>query len=151
MIELGSQKIARKKLEKAISLEVGDCESLRFPSNHFDVTMAGFGVRNFDNLEKGLSEMYRVTKPRGIICILEFSKPKHSPVKQLYWFYCRNIIPIIGALVAHDKAAYDYLPESISRFPDGKDFEGILQKVGYTDVRSSLLTHGVATLYVGVK
>ncbi len=151
MIELGSHKIQQKGLENVIALEVGDCEALRFSSNYFDVTMAGFGVRNFDNLEKGLGEMYRVTKPKGIICILEFSKPRHAPVKQLYWFYCRHVIPIIGALVARDKAAYDYLPESISRFADGKDFERILQKVGYSEVRSRLLSSGVATLYFGVK
>jgi demethylmenaquinone methyltransferase/2-methoxy-6-polyprenyl-1,4-benzoquinol methylase len=111
----------------------------------------GFGVRNFENLEKGLGEMLRVVRPGGKLIILEFSKPKKFPIKQLFAFYSNNIIPILGKTISKDSNAYTYLPESVAAFPEGKDFENILAKVGYKDISSTLVSGGIATIYAGTK
>jgi len=151
MLEIGRQKIQKKNLQHLISLEKGDSENLQFETATFDAAMVAFGVRNFENLEKGLSEMYRVLKPGGVILVLEFSKPRNFPVKQLYNFYFKNILPFMGRLISGDAAAYTYLPESVSAFPAGEEFLKVMQKVGFEDAKQRALTFGIASIYIGYK
>ena len=136
MINYGNKKLNKQSLDKVISLEVGDSENMRFSNGYFDATTVSFGVRNFGNLEKGLSEMYRVTRNGGKIVILEFSKPTMFPFKQGYNFYFKHILPTIGKLTSKDPKAYKYLYESVQAFPDYDNFADILRKVGF---RSCLL------------
>jgi demethylmenaquinone methyltransferase/2-methoxy-6-polyprenyl-1,4-benzoquinol methylase len=147
MLEVGKRKITKKKLEEVIQLELGDSENLRFEDNIFDAVIVAFGVRNYEHLEKGLSEMFRVTKPGGHVMIIEFSKPRRFPVKQLYNFYFKSILPNIGKYVSKDDAAYTYLPESVEAFPDGKDFLSILTNVGYKETKWIPLTIGISSIY----
>jgi demethylmenaquinone methyltransferase/2-methoxy-6-polyprenyl-1,4-benzoquinol methylase len=147
MLEVGKRKITKKKLEEVIQLELGDSENLRFEDNIFDAVIVAFGVRNYEHLEKGLSEMFRVTKPGGHVMIIEFSKPRRFPVKQLYNFYFKSILPNIGKFVSKDDAAYTYLPESVEAFPDGKDFLSILTNVGYKETKWIPLTIGISSIY----
>ena len=151
MLEKGREKIKSKKLDNKIELKYGDSENLPFEDNSFNAITVGFGVRNFENLEKGLGEMLRVLTPEGKAAILEFSKPKKFPVKQSFGFYSKYIIPTIGKMVSKDKRAYAYLPESVAAFPEGKDFMDILVKVGYRDVEKKLVSGGIATIYTGRK
>lgn len=151
MLEVGRQKMKRKKVDHIITLSLGDSEDIPFESNTFDALTVGFGVRNFENLEKGLSEMLRVLKPSGKAIILEFSKPKKFPVKQLFTFYSSRLIPFIGNTVSKDKKAYSYLPESVAAFPEGEEFEKILTKLGYRNILSTPVSGGIATIYSGVK
>ena len=122
-----------------------------FKDNTFDALTVGFGVRNFENLEKGLSEMRRVLKPGKMAVILEFSKPRTFPVKQLFGFYSKTFIPFFGKLFSKDKRAYSYLPESVAAFPEGQDFVNILSKVGFTDIKTKKVSGGIATIYYGRK
>jgi demethylmenaquinone methyltransferase/2-methoxy-6-polyprenyl-1,4-benzoquinol methylase len=147
MISVGQDKIKKKGLKDLIELKLGDSENLEFQDNTFDAYTAGFGVRNFENLEKGLSEMLRVLKPNGTAIILEFSKPKAFPIKQLYNFYFNSMLPSIGKIVSKDNSAYTYLPESVDAFPDGKKFMNILSKVGYKDIEETRLMFGIASIY----
>ena len=151
MLEVGRKKIAKKGLTQLITLEQADSEDLPFADNHFDAITVAFGVRNFENLEKGLSEMLRVLKPNGKLLVLEFSQPQKFPFKQVYNFYFKNILPGLGKLVSKDSSAYTYLPESVGAFPYGKKFTTILEKVGYKNTRLQPVTFGVATIYEGVK
>lgn len=151
MLEEGRKKIKKKGKENVISMVLGDSESLPFDDNEFDALTVGFGVRNYENLEKGLSDMLRVIKPGGTAIILEFSKPKKFPVKQFFVFYSKYIIPTIGKLVSKDDAAYEYLPESVAAFPEGKDFLDILEKVGYKNPTATSVSGGIATIYKAVK
>jgi demethylmenaquinone methyltransferase / 2-methoxy-6-polyprenyl-1,4-benzoquinol methylase len=151
MLEVGRQKMKKKKVDHIIEMVQGDSEKLPFDSNYFDAFTVGFGVRNFENLEAGLSEMLRVLKPGATGIILEFSKPKRFPVKQFFNFYSRFIIPKIGRSISKDKAAYSYLPESVAAFPEGQDFVEIMKKVGYTDIQAKLVSGGIATIYWGKK
>ena len=151
MLEAGRKKLQKRDADHIISLEKGDSENLRFKDGSFDATMVAFGVRNFENLEKGLTEMYRILKPGGQCLILEFSKPKVFPVKQLYSFYFRNIVPMLGRIISGDLSAYTYLPDSVGTFPDGQDFLQILKKTGYKKVFFKPLTFGIATIYSGLK
>jgi len=151
MVEVGKKKIRKKNLEQIIQLQTGDSENIQFNDNYFDAAMVAFGVRNFENLEKGLSEMYRVLKTGGEVMILEFSKPAKFPVKQFYNFYFRYILPFLGRLISGDKAAYTYLPDSVSEFPHGKEFLNILTKVGFKDPIHKPLTFGIASIYTGRK
>lgn len=147
MLEVGKQKISKKQLQEVIQLELGDSENLRFEDNNFDAVIVAFGVRNYEHLEKGLSEMYRVTKSGGHVMIIEFSKPRRFPVKQLYNFYFKSILPNIGKFVSKDDAAYTYLPESVEAFPDGMEFLNILKKVGYKETKWIPLTIGISSIY----
>jgi len=147
MLAVGNEKIKKKGLENVIELKLGDSENLEFNDNTFDAYTAGFGVRNFENLEKGLTEMLRVLKPNGTAIILEFSKPKDFPIKQIYNFYFNKMLPGIGKLVSKDNAAYTYLPESVDAFPDGKDFTTILEKIGYKNTKITVLMFGIASIY----
>jgi len=147
MLAVGNQKIKKKGLENVIELKLGDSENLEFSDNTFDAYTVGFGVRNFENLEKGLTEMLRVLKPNGTAIILEFSKPKAFPIKQIYNFYFNKMLPGIGKLVSKDNAAYTYLPESVDAFPDGKNFTAILEKIGYKNTKTTILMFGIASIY----
>ena len=128
-----------------------NAERLPFVDSSFDAAAVAFGVRNFGNLESGLSELHRVIKKGGRVVILEFSKPSIFPIKQLYFFYFKRIVPLIGSLISGDRAAYSYLPNSVETFPDGKSFEDILLGINFYNVRSTPFTFGIATAYFGVK
>ncbi len=151
MLEVGRKKMIDKKLDSIIHLQLGDSEDLPFEDNYFDGLTVGFGVRNFEHLEKGLSEMLRVIRKGGKVVILEFSKPKKFPVKQGYGFISKYIIPFFGKRISKDDKAYAYLPESIAAFPEGKEFTDILSKLGYQNVTAQLVSGGIATIYTGVK
>lgn len=151
MLEVGRKKIAKKGYEKIIQLRKADSENLPFESNTFDAFTVAFGVRNFEHLEAGLTDMLRVMKPGGLGVILEFSKPKSFPMKQLFGFYFRFIMPTIGKLVSKDSRAYTYLPESVNAFPEGDQFIEIMKKCGYVNLQRKSLTGGIATIYLGKK
>lgn len=151
MLEVGRKKIHDLGLDQKIELLPGDSENLPFEDNKFDAVIVAFGVRNFENLEKGLTEIRRVLKQGGTLMVLEFSKPTLFPYKQIYRFYFNFILPKIGRLVSKDPAAYTYLPESVGAFPDGKDFVQILNKLGYQKTECRPLTFGISSLYTGVK
>lgn len=151
MLAVGKEKIKSKGLDNIIELQLGDSENLSFDDNYFDAYTVGFGVRNFEHLEKGLAEMLRVLKPNGRAVILEFSKPKAFPVKQLYNFYFNHILPTIGNLISKDNAAYTYLPESVNAFPEGDEFVNILNKVGYKNVQVIPLMFGISSIYTATK
>jgi len=151
MLEVGRRKMKKKGVDNIISMRLGDSEALPFEDGYFDAFTVGFGVRNYEHLEKGLSEMLRVLRPEGKGIILEFSKPKKFPVKQYYAFHSKYIIPFFGKRISKDDKAYAYLPESVAAFPEGKDFEDILKKVGYRDVQSKRVGGGIATIYSGIK
>ncbi|PCH96564.1 MAG: bifunctional demethylmenaquinone methyltransferase/2-methoxy-6-polyprenyl-1,4-benzoquinol methylase UbiE [Bacteroidetes bacterium] len=151
MLEVGKKKIATKKLESQIHLEVGDAENLPFKDESFDAVMSAFGVRNFENLEKGLQSMNRVMKKGGMVVILEFSKPKTFPISSIYKLYFKRVLPIIGKVVSNHNSAYTYLPNSVMEFPDGDDFLSIMSSCGFTDCKSQSLTLGIATIYTGKK
>lgn len=151
MLEVGKVKMKKRKVDNIISMRLGDSENLPFEDGYFDALTVGFGVRNYENLEKGLSEMLRVLRPGGKAVILEFSKPKKFPVKQYYAFHSKYIIPFFGKRISKDTKAYEYLPESVAAFPEGKDFEDILRKIGYKNVDGELVSGGIATIYSGVK
>lgn len=151
MLAVGKEKMKQRKVDNIITLQLGDSENLPFENDYFDAYTAGFGVRNFENLEKGLAEMLRVLKPNGQAVILEFSKPKKFPIKQLYNFYFNNILPGIGKLVSKDNAAYTYLPESVNAFPEGDDFLVILNQLGYKNAKAIPLMFGIASIYTATK
>lgn len=151
MLNVGREKLKKRKLDDKITLTSGDSENLPFEDNKFDAIIVAFGVRNFENLEKGLSEMFRVLRPGGKVVVLEFSKPKRFPFKQLYNFYFKNILPTLGKTISKDNAAYTYLPESVKSFPDGKDFTSILDKLGFKETVCKPLTLGISSIYTGIK
>jgi demethylmenaquinone methyltransferase/2-methoxy-6-polyprenyl-1,4-benzoquinol methylase len=151
MLDVGRRKLANKGLAHRIHLELGDSENLPFPDNHFDAVTASFGVRNFENLKKGLAEMQRVLRPGGKLVILEFSKPTVFPMKQAYNFYFRHILPVFGKLISKDRAAYTYLPESVQAFPDGPAFLSILAQVGFINPAWQPLTFGISSIYTAQK
>jgi len=151
MLELGRVKIQREALESVISLETGDSENLRFQDVSFDAVTVAFGVRNFENLEKGLSEMFRVLRPGGRVVVLEFSKPRLFPFKQLYNAYFKYVLPLIGRLTSRDMRAYTYLFESVQAFPEGDDFLKILSKTGYQHPQCERLTLGICSVYTAEK
>jgi demethylmenaquinone methyltransferase / 2-methoxy-6-polyprenyl-1,4-benzoquinol methylase len=151
MLEFGRSKIKNEGLEATISLETGDSENLRFAENSFDAVTVAFGVRNFENLEKGLAEMRRVLRPGGRVVILEFSKPHIFPFKQLYNAYFRYLLPLIGRLTSRDIRAYTYLFESVQAFPEGRDFTDILTKTGFQHPVCERLTLGICSIYSATK
>ncbi len=151
MLAEGRKKLKKRGLDDIIELRKGDSEGLLFDDNIFDAVIVSFGVRNFENLEKGLSDMLRVIKPGGKAVVLEFSKPAAFPMKQLYSFYFRAILPKIGNALSKDSAAYTYLPESVKAFPDGDDFLKVMEKVGYKNTICRPLTFGISSIYIGEK
>lgn len=151
MLAVGRKKIEEEKLSKKIEMIQGDSEALPFEDDRFDAITVAFGVRNFENLEKGLSEIFRVLKTGGIFVILETSVPTKFPFKQGYQFYSRNLLPLIGRLFSKDKVAYSYLSESAAAFPYGEELNNILRKTGFIDVQHKPQTMGVATIYAASK
>ncbi len=151
MLEVAKKKIKERNLEHIFSVQLGDSEGLHFEDNTFDAITVAFGVRNYENLQKGLADMYRVLKPEGKIVILEFSKPKSFPIKQSYNLYFKYVTPFFGKLFSKDKRAYSYLPESVAAFPDGKDFIALMEKVGYKSTKHRSLTFGISAIYTGIK
>ena len=151
MLDVGKQKILKKGLQDKIEMVVGDSENLPFENDTFDAITVGFGVRNFETLEKGLSEIYRVLKPNGIFVILETSVPTKTPFKQGYNMYSKHILPIIGKLFSKDRSAYRYLSDSASVFPYGEALNNILRKIGFINVINKPQTFGVATIYTSSK
>jgi len=151
MLEVGKKKVAEKHLSDKIEMVLGDSENIPYGDNHFDAITVSFGIRNFENLEKGLSEILRVLKPNGIFVILETSIPEKTPYKQGYKIYTKYILPVIGKLFSKDNVAYGYLCESASVFPYGEKLNNILRKNGFIEVSSSPQTFGVATIYTASK
>ncbi|MFT6748250.1 MAG: demethylmenaquinone methyltransferase/2-methoxy-6-polyprenyl-1,4-benzoquinol methylase [Flavobacterium sp.] len=151
MLEVGIEKIKNKKLDNIIDMVIGDSENLPFPENHFDAITVSFGIRNFETLDKGLAEILRVLKPKGIFVILETSNPTKTPFKQGYKLYTQNVLPIIGKLFSKDNVAYGYLSESASVFPFGEELNNILRKIGFIEVQDMPQTFGVATVYTASK
>ena len=147
MLDVGRKKITRKNLSDFIELQKADSENLPLKSNSFDAAIVGFGVRNFENLEKGLAEILRVLKPGGVFYVLEFSKPAKTPFKQFYKFYFTRILPLVGRMVSKDTNAYTYLPESVNEFPAGERFLTILADVGFAENRCFPQTFGIASIY----
>lgn len=151
MINIGKKKIKKKKLSERIKLSIANSENLPFNDSSFDAITAGFGVRNFENIEQGLYEMYRVTKKNGIVVILEPSTPSTFPLKQLFSLYFNYILPFIGKIISADANAYTYLPNSVKEFPNGKEFTEILKKTGFEKAKFFSLSFGIVSLYVAIK
>jgi demethylmenaquinone methyltransferase/2-methoxy-6-polyprenyl-1,4-benzoquinol methylase len=151
MLEIGRQKITRLQLAGKITLQTGDSEAIHFPDNHFDAATVAFGVRNFENLEKGLQEMLRILKPGGRLVVLEFSQPKTPGIRQVYDLYLRLIAPNVGKMVSSNREAYQYLNDSVKAFPEGENFIRILEATGYNNTRLHRLSLGICSLYIGEK
>lgn len=151
MLKIGQKKIFDKNKESVIQLINADSENMPLESASFDACMVAFGVRNFENLKQGLQEMHRVLKTNGILVVLEFSKPKHFPIKQFYNFYFKRILPVLGKLISKNDNAYMYLPESVNQFPDGENFTEILAEIGFKDLKIRKQSFGIASIYTGIK
>lgn len=151
MLEVGRRKILKKELDEKIEMVVGDSEKLSYADNSFDAITVAFGIRNFENLDKGLSEILRVLKPNGIFVILETSVPTKTPFRQGYFLYTRYILPLIGRIFSRDKSAYAYLSESASNFPYGEALNNILTKIGFINATALPQTFGSATIYIASK
>lgn len=151
MLNIGKEKIRRKNLDNIITLKIGDAESLTFQDKYFDAITAGFGVRNFENLDKGLAEMYRTLNDKGILVVLEPSTPTSFPLKQIYNVYFHHILPFFGKIISKDSKAYRYLPDSVKKFPKGSEFISCLHKAGFINCKHIPLTLGIVDLYVAIK
>lgn len=151
MLEEGRRKITRMGLEEKIELIRGDSQAIGFSEGTFDVTMSAFGVRNFEDTVAGLREMLRVLRPGGMIMVLEFSRPSGFPLKQIYGLYFRKLLPRIGRSVSGDPGAYTYLPDSVMSFPDNERFLELMLYAGFTGVKQTRLTGGIASIYYGFR
>ena len=151
MLDIAQQKINKRGLGDKFEIKLGDSEKLPFDANEFDAVTVAYGVRNFENLEVGLADIQRVLKPGGKAVVLEFSKPKAFPIKQLYHVYFTYITPGIGKLFSKDARAYSYLPESVAAFPDGERFITLMQKAGFKNTKCRPLAFGICSIYTGVK
>lgn len=151
MLEIGKTKVSQENLDNRIEMILGDSENLQLDDNSIDAVTVSYGVRNFEDLEKGLSEIRRVLKPGGILVILETSVPEKFPFKQGYFLYSKLIVPALGKIFSKDKIAYGYLSKSASKFPYGKRFNNILSKVGFNNVNHYLQFHGASTIYKAIK
>jgi demethylmenaquinone methyltransferase / 2-methoxy-6-polyprenyl-1,4-benzoquinol methylase len=151
MLRRGRKKIARKNLNGILSLQWGDSENLPFSDHTFDTAITAFGVRNFESLEAGLSEVCRTLVPGGHFFILEFSKPEYGFFRAVYTFYLKNILPLAGRIISGDQYAYRYLHDSIKAFPSGEAFEKIMEKSGFSDIQRVPMTFGIVTVYIGQK
>jgi len=151
MLAEGRKKMERLGVDGKVVLIEGDSENLPFEAETFEAITVAFGVRNFENLAKGLEEMHRVLRPGGVTCVLEFSRPRSFPMKQLYHFYSFRILPYWGRFFSKDRTAYNYLPESVQAFPDGSDFLAYMRNAGFKNTREYRLTFGIATIYLGDK
>ncbi|GAA4416311.1 bifunctional demethylmenaquinone methyltransferase/2-methoxy-6-polyprenyl-1,4-benzoquinol methylase UbiE [Nibrella viscosa] len=151
MLAIGREKMRKRGVDRIIEMRSGDSERLPFTDNEFDAVIVSFGVRNFENLLKGLRDIHRVTRPGGVCLVLEFSKPRGFVFKRLYSFYSNTILPLVGRLISNDQSAYTYLPESVQAFPDGPDFLRVFEAAGFTNTKWIPLTFGVASIYIGQK
>ena len=151
MMNIGRAKVKQAGLDKHISFAKEDCTSLSFPDHRFDAITVAFGIRNFEHLDQGLQEMYRVLVPGGHLVILELSEPEGFPMKQLYAIYSKVVIPTIGKFLSKDRSAYTYLPQSIKAFPQGEVMQNIIRKAGFSQVSFKRLTLGICTLYFATK
>lgn len=151
MMRRGREKVEHEGLAEHISFEKQDCTALSYPDYSFDAVTVAFGVRNFEDIERGIAEMYRVLKHGGHIMILELSTPERFPMKQLYGIYSRTIIPFVGRLLSKEKAAYRYLPQSVRVVPQGKVMEDLLARQGFAEAKARTFTFGICSLYTGTK
>jgi demethylmenaquinone methyltransferase/2-methoxy-6-polyprenyl-1,4-benzoquinol methylase len=151
MMKFGKEKIEKSGLDKLITLEYGDAETVNFDDNSFDAIVVGFGVRNFQNLEKGMTNLRRVLRPGGKLVVLEFSKPRNEFVKWGYNFYFNKVTPFVGRIFSKDIRAYTYLPESVKAFPDNEQFVAILKKLNYANCNYRSLSFGIAAIYSATK
>ncbi len=151
MLEKGQQKLEALKLDTKIKLMKGDSENLPFEDHKFDAVTVAYGVRNFENLEKGLSEILRVLKPGGKLVVLEATEPQNKLIKFAFDLYAKRMVPFVGKMISGDNRAYDYLQESVARFPQGNEFVKILNKIGYVDTQWIPLTLGASSIYTGCK
>ena len=151
MMKIGRQKVEQEHLQSIISFKKEDCLSLSFCENIFDAVTAAFGIRNFQDLDKGLSEMCRVLKPGGHLSVVELSQPVSFPMKQLFWIYSHTLLPLYGKMISKDKHAYKYLINTIEAFPQGEEMVEILKKAGFRDARFKRLTFGICTMYLATK
>ncbi|MCI6161506.1 MAG: bifunctional demethylmenaquinone methyltransferase/2-methoxy-6-polyprenyl-1,4-benzoquinol methylase UbiE [Prevotellaceae bacterium] len=151
MMQEGRKKVCRAGLQNIISFAKEDCQNLSFAEETFDAVMAAFGIRNFQSLDKGLSEMCRVLKKGGHLSIVELTRPVNFPMKQLFWFYSHTLLPIMGKIISKDGDAYSYLTATIEAFPQGEEMVGILKKAGFDNVKFKRLTFGICTMYLATK
>jgi len=151
MLAIAKEKIEKRKESHRFEVRLGDSEKLLFDDNTFDAATVSFGVRNFENLDKGLSDIHRVLKTGGKLVVLEFSNPKKFPIKQFYNFYSFQILPLFGKLFSNDAKAYTYLPESVKAFPDGEDFLSRMKSSGFSNTKCIVLGFGICSIYTGVK
>ncbi|HOY12200.1 MAG TPA: bifunctional demethylmenaquinone methyltransferase/2-methoxy-6-polyprenyl-1,4-benzoquinol methylase UbiE [Saprospiraceae bacterium] len=151
MLAIGDQKLEKLALTDRVTLEAGDSEAMRYEDGRFDLAMSSFGVRNFGNLKKGLSEMHRVVRPGGRIMVLEFSRPRVFPIKNMFNIYFKYVLPVIGKLTSKVPRAYKYLYESVQQFPDFENFTKILEEVGFKHSSYKPLTFGICTVYLATK
>ncbi len=151
MMNVGREKVRKAGLDSVIEFRKEDCMNLSFPDDSFDVVTVAYGVRNFQNLDRGLHEMYRVLRPGGHAVILELCTPVRFPMKQLFWLYSHVVMPLLGHLISKDSSAYTYLPATMAAFPQGEIMQGILKKAGYKDVSFHRFTFGLSTMYIARK
>jgi demethylmenaquinone methyltransferase / 2-methoxy-6-polyprenyl-1,4-benzoquinol methylase len=151
MLAIAKEKIRRRGYMDTIELRQGEAEHIDLPDGSMDASIVAFGARNFEHLAQGLGEMRRVLRTGGRIVVLEFSRPARFPFKQIYFFYFRNVLPVVGRIVSKSKEAYTYLPDTVMRFPEGNDFCAILRDLGFRSVQQQRLTFGIATIYTGDK
>ena len=151
MMQIGRKKVADRHLDEYVTFERQDCMALSYPNDSYDAVIAAFGIRNFQDLEQGLKEMYRVLKPGGAFCVLELTTPVATPMKQLFRIYSNTVLPVYGKLVSKDKQAYSYLNKSIEAFPQGEKMMEILRRIGFSKADFKRLTFGICTLYIAYK
>lgn len=151
MMDVGQKKVAKAGYANRISFEQQDCMALTYADDSFDAVTSAFGIRNFEHIEQGIAEMYRVLKPNGHIMILELSTPESFPMRPLYRFYAGTVIPFVGRIVSRKKSAYNYLPASIRAVPQGKVMTDLLRRQGFRDAQAQTLTFGICSLYTGTK
>lgn len=151
MLEIGREKIRKKGYTGTIELLPGDSENISFPDSSFDVAMVAFGVRNFSDPVKGLTEMKRVLTPGGMIMVLEFSKPTAFPFRQIFNLYFLNILPLVGRLFSKDRKAYSYLPDTVMKFPDNQSFMNLMAAAGFREIAQKKLSSGIASIYTGFR
>lgn len=151
MMDVAREKVKKEGLEQTISFKQEDCMQLTFPDDSFDALTVAYGIRNFEDLDRGLREMRRVLKPSGRLVIIELTSPQRFPMKQLFWLYSHVLMPLVGKIVSHDSKAYTYLPATMEAFPQGEVMSEILKKAGFTDIRFKRFTFGLSTLYTAAK
>ena len=151
MLEVGRRKVAEAGLSDVIKFQKEDCLQLSFPDNAFDAVTVAYGVRNFEDLDRGLCEMRRVLREGGRLVIIELTTPRSFPMKQVFGLYSHVLMPLVGRFISKDTKAYNYLPASMEAFPQGEEMQKILQKAGFKDVQFKRFTFGLSTLYTATK